>query len=786
MVGPEEYMDDRQQRILASLQMKRPELADLYRTALMLLSGHLRVPGARTRVAFIGHCMREVMNRVLASMGQPPAPKSKPSSGDLIKDLPDLLARHPEMELDREGGPVPVPQEVADAMAKLFKAAISEKRRIRDDVASLITDDDNASNVAVSHWMESRRYFVKWAHLHEQDVSDNELPTNDEIREHLGVFEELIDGVITAFFATRHSIDDLLAEINAVKTETGGCYSVPTPDRVRAALLKIPTYQLRRVFYEGLENPFWVRPLSDQQAFAHPPDLQHMSPERYMSPERLRDAYWPELSYLTRIAPQAPDDVVDVVLGLQESNNVWVRRAVIEIGSQIPAKSSVRLEPLLRTWAQSGFGWRTEPRSLVSFAVNLLKNGQPQLGRWLANKLFEPQPDNDPENFHNPVLLPEEYWFEEELPRMVLALHETALRALAGWLTAFVKSSEHSSNDQDSSAMIRSSIAERDDYSDGQEDALIDAVRDLALATVRSEPEETIGVLLSTNVKLLRKIAMFVLAEAIRQELDAGGDAKAILNVTRRLMDDQESYDECLRVEYARLAQAAVRADASSTSVVTPFLTRAFEADIAWMSEHLPRPKGCTDQQWNNNIQATAQRTRHRWLSAIGHEALPADLREDLAKLDHASGAIHDPLEPVGRITSWTGPNPHTHHDEMATLAPAELVAHLANWHDEGDGWGPEPTHEGQGRELSSLLTTHPLALKGVPQLGKQLRPTYLRAILRGWQAATKADIELDWPQVVELAEYVLSHPLASAFPVEGGDMDDDKDFGGAKGAAIG
>lgn len=220
MTEPDTFMDDRQRRILAALQDKRAELANFYRTALRLLSGELEVFDPRTRVAFIGHCMREVMNRVLGALGRPTAPRFKPSSGEQVKALPDLLARFPELELHGNGGSVPVPQEVAAAMDMLFKAAIHEKRRIRDDVAALITDDDNASHVAVSQWIESRGYFVKWAHLHERDVAEADLPSDDEMWEHVGVFEELLDGVITAFFASLHSIDDLLSEINATEEGT--------------------------------------------------------------------------------------------------------------------------------------------------------------------------------------------------------------------------------------------------------------------------------------------------------------------------------------------------------------------------------------------------------------------------------------------------------------------------------------------------------------------------------------------------------------------------------------
>jgi hypothetical protein len=557
-------------------------------------------------------------------------------------------------------------------------------------------------------------------------------------------------------------------------------FRAPTAEQVRAALLKIPTFQLRRVFYEGLENPLWVRPLLEAGAFTNPPEPEPTG-DGY-----IRDTYWPELAYLTRIAPQAPDDVVDVLLQLKESNNAWVRRAVFEIGSQIPAESSVRLEPLIKAWVQSGFGWRTDPRSLVSVAIKLLEGGQPRLGRWLANALFEPRPGDETKSIRKPELLLEEYWYEEELPRMVPALGDNSLKALVGWLTAYVKSSGHASDKYDFSARDRSSIDSRDDHSDRPEDALIDAVRDVAIQAALTDPADTVAVLLRGGVKLLRKIAIFVIAEALRQTLDRGADTGNLVLAARDLLGDPQSDEEHLRVEYAQLARAVARADASATSVIAPFLAKAFEVDLTWMREKLPRPEGLTDPEWEESIQARAQRYRHSWLSAIGPEALPAELGEDLAQLDEALGAIDDPLEPMGRITSWTGPNPHTGQDAMAAMAPAELVVHLASWHDKGDGWGPEPSHEGQGRALSGLLTTNPLALGGVRQLGRQLRPTYLRAILQGWEAATKADLELEWPQVAELVEHVLDHPLASPYPVEGGDFDDDKDYGGAKDAAIG
>ena len=158
------------------------------------------------------------MNRVLSAMARPMTPVFKPTSADQIKKLPELLAHHPELDLERKGGgQVAVPAEVAVAMAMLFKAAIHEKRRIRGDIAALLTDDDNDGHAAVERWVAAKAFFVKWAHLHDHEIDLASLPSDNEMLTNIAIFEELFDGVITAFFVRKHAIQDLLAEINATE-----------------------------------------------------------------------------------------------------------------------------------------------------------------------------------------------------------------------------------------------------------------------------------------------------------------------------------------------------------------------------------------------------------------------------------------------------------------------------------------------------------------------------------------------------------------------------------------
>ena len=556
-------------------------------------------------------------------------------------------------------------------------------------------------------------------------------------------------------------------------------FKAPQPEDVSAALLKIPTFQLRRVFYEGLLNPFWVTALFEAGAFSSPPEPE-VTDDGYV-----RDVYWPELSYLIRMASVVPAEVVDVLLTLKESNNSWVRRAVFEIGAKIPASEGKRLRPLLESWKTTGFGWRTDPRELVSFAITLLEGGEKRTGRWLTNVLFEPRAPREDGPFKKPHLELEDYWYQEELPRVLPALGNDALKAVTGWLATYATFAGHSGQGHDFSGMIRTSIRNRGDAHSDPENALIDAVRDLALPAILADPEATLEILLRPGVQLVRKIALFVVGEAIRTRIGEGADATYLSPIAERLLGDTAADDPYLRVEYAELAQAVAKVEPNALNVINGFIAAAYEHDLKWMRERLTEEDAADDES-EAQVVDRADRYKHHWLSAIGAEALPPQLRDTLASLDARFGVLEDALTPSGQVTGWTGPNPYISQDEMAAMSPQELVGQLSSWHDTGDGWGPEPSHEGQGRELSALLTTNPLAVSGVDDLALHLRPTYLRAILHGWEAALKADMELDWPQVADLVRDVLVHENESTFPVEGGDFDDDKDFRGAKGAAVG
>lgn len=549
-------------------------------------------------------------------------------------------------------------------------------------------------------------------------------------------------------------------------------FTTPTVQQVQETLRRIPTQQLRRAFYEGLRNPLWLEPLKREGAFLSPP------PRVTMDDGSTGDPYWPEIEYVVRAARQAPHVAVEILLGLKESDNAWVRRALFSIGAVVPASEAARLKPVLKAWLASGFGWRTDPREMVNFAVNLITGHERKTGEWVANALFRPVGNGDS---RQPELVLEEYWYEAGLPQVVGALGPAGLPMVLGWLIDY----ERVTGQVYGGSFSRPSIGERRDIHGDIENALIDAVRDLAILAVKTSPGDTVRRLLGVKSMLARRIAMFATTAALADTGESEDSSLELLNVAGQLLSDPLSNDEQCRVDFAELAREVARHNPSALDPLVEFIAAGPGLSRGELRERLRRDEDESDAETEVRVAEFVEQWEHSWLASFGTAALPEVLVPRLAELDKRLGIIENPLRPPFMTTTWTGPNSPLTQDQMASMSPQELMAHLETWHDLGDGWGPEPSHEGQGRELSTLVTASPGSLLGVQGLVSRLRPTYLRAILRAWAAAFKAGLDLDWDQVLETVQDVLVHRDELDLPREGGSMDDDPDFTWAKQAAV-
>lgn len=208
----------RRSEIAAWMQEKKPDLASTYRAAISMLGSQPDEGTERTRILFICHAMREVMNRLPAAtllkegaVSRSEVERHVPTSQQ-VRKLPQLRIDHPGMDLTQEAENVPVPALAASALSRLIDAATFEDQRRLSDLAAFLTDDGNPNSPAVKEWRDLSDYFVKWAHLH--DKSDGDLPTDDEIATRIGVFDDHVDTIRLAFFESKSLIEDILRSAN--------------------------------------------------------------------------------------------------------------------------------------------------------------------------------------------------------------------------------------------------------------------------------------------------------------------------------------------------------------------------------------------------------------------------------------------------------------------------------------------------------------------------------------------------------------------------------------------
>ncbi|WP_181435151.1 hypothetical protein [Curtobacterium sp. MCBD17_019] len=155
------------------------------------------------------------MTKTVGLLAKSASPPISPSIAEQMKVLPRLAAEYSDMDLMQDAERILIPGKVAAALATLIKAAVQDENRNRDGVASMLTDDANRSHYAVSRWIQANNFFVKWAHIHVKLDVHESVPTDIEIANHIEIFEELMDGVATAFFDRRRTVQNLLADINA-------------------------------------------------------------------------------------------------------------------------------------------------------------------------------------------------------------------------------------------------------------------------------------------------------------------------------------------------------------------------------------------------------------------------------------------------------------------------------------------------------------------------------------------------------------------------------------------
>ncbi len=127
----------------------------------------------------------------------------------------------------------------------------------------------------------------------------------------------------------------------------------PTNEMVDKALDSVKKVTARKYFFSRLENPLWLKPLTERGCFKYPPKSQRFDDGTVQFP------YWPEIQYLKNVCSEAPDEVINLVMDLPEIDNPTVYDGILDIALQIPGKQSAKLKDKILEYTGMEHQWRT-------------------------------------------------------------------------------------------------------------------------------------------------------------------------------------------------------------------------------------------------------------------------------------------------------------------------------------------------------------------------------------------------------------------------------------------
>jgi len=544
-------------------------------------------------------------------------------------------------------------------------------------------------------------------------------------------------------------------------------WSNPENAEVARTLSMVGEPSLRRLFFQELENPEWLLPLTELGVFADPGIVE--------TDDGYRAWPWPEGDYLLRIAPDRPVEVAQLAIGLIGSRNPWVQRTLIEIAAALPVEHVVQLVPGL-TDLLEGKPDRVDQLKVAILIERLLESGKRKEARRLLTALFRPTAgDEETMAFGSRRRISsslDDYWYRELLERLapgLVGLGLKGLKLLASWLIDATEIRSEGRAD-DVYSIWRPSIGSHEQNSGLYEidDALIDAVRDVGIAVTRAlDTREPIDFLNSRPQFLLRRIGVEVAAAVLDDD-----HGRSLIDVGNEMLLDQSLLEIDVRPEYAHLARVLV----PQFRELRLEQWSQFILGGGWLpsAEQLRRlaawPDGDIGAVTSEEVNQERLRLTHRLLSSFS-PVLTGGLAQEFAQLEAQFGQIHHP-EFHSYMESFRGPTSPLSAADLATMTTADIASALLNW-------SPEPGHllgpsvDGLARVLENVVVTGPARFEELRSQLIDLKPAYVRAIVAGWAQAVKGGFRPTgpvWRTLFELA----THDRNEQVPDESVFLEDD------------
>ena len=653
------------------------------------------------------------------------------------------ILAHVGRELTR--GVVTALLETDDQLSPEDLEEISENENHRGKIAHCL--GLRASDPQVSEWFELHKFFPSAAH--HRGVGD--APDPGGLRLNFERLTRLLYGLVGPYFKTQSELDVFLEIEDPVAADVAA---------VREYLLRP---QARRYFYGHLTNSAWLPLLAQNEVFDRPPE------RRVNDDGSWQAVVWPEGEFLRRVAAEAPDMVVDVLLRLStEISNPAVWSVVADVAIQVPPELGARLAPNLAK-AVGNVLPVVFADGLLKLIPKLAEAGQRE-AFVVADALLRVPSDSEVGEL-SPYSLRSDWVFPRLRFTQFPELTDKALGALEGL------------EPERLIQLLLNKINQISALSRKLDLRLVDLSR---RSGGRPSPEDVVGQLLDAASRTLTRFSLRSVTEARRALELVGlydGDAFAAMKYAIIGEAGEQLPDELDAVLESTIAVEPEQFGRAIASLLRNQFANASDGaqEVFWYSlQRGPDSETVTGTLAFRGIsKPTAsdikeikegwQRRRLTWFRGEIPERL-RELAQDLGVWGETPSIEDQELAEVGFYSggaSWGEPRSFAAQD-LDEREAAEIVQLLLDWQPD-DQSIESGTKRGLEMSLQELASASPnKALEAVEIGGASLEMSFVRSVFDGLRDYVRTgEAVLDWVRAGKLAQDVLGRENQSGVPLE-------------------
>jgi len=542
-------------------------------------------------------------------------------------------------------------------------------------------------------------------------------------------------------------------------------------------------------FFNTVDSPIWITLLAQNGFFKNPLNVEVLDDGRIITP-----LWWP-IVYLQKVSTKAPNQVVEIILNLEKTDNPRILREILLIACGLEdTELSLRLKPLIKKYIQSPYQWGED-----ELIVNLLdkwgntagpaQNAALEILQYVVAFQADPREGEkrtlrkDNPKSYGAILSPaprfRDWEYQQILEKGVRLMAERVsyqvARILIDATTNMIRLGNHqeildAGNDEDCSEIWcrRLNLSDREHH--GSDEILVNTLTYACEQVFKKEPD-----FVEALDQALRKQRWKVF-KRLRQYLYALNPNDQTLPWIREIIishgeyakwEHRHEFQLLIRNACENFGQRLLSAD-ERKSIIDLILSGPSKEDYReWLGD-----------QYSEDAYQKRQRYFHRMQLRPFATLLDADSKKYLEELDseNAEKPLNDedysPCRGSAGTISYKSPKSL---DELSRYSDDELLVYINEWdgqHRDESNWFVEINIIALVRAFQSLFKDviipdeYRLAF-WMTHCNDIKRPTYVASMVKAMQELVKEQKFDKLNQWFEFCDWILQHPDADRKPGE-------------------